>query len=667
MRINSISNKISIVTVVFIAIFICTVFATINFTVGKVLSQNIVEELVSKANVLNNDVEDLKKKALNATNWFQSSPRLINAFENNDRQEALKIGQLALKSMGLDYLVITDMNGKVFIRAHDPATYDDSIAKQVNIQKALKGENSVGIEEGAVVKYSIRAGAPLKNKNGNIIGAISLGYVLSNNEFVDQQKKLFNCDATIFSGNERIATTLVDGAGKRLVGSKLDNVNITDTVLKNGKQFQGEAIINNSKYFVVYSPIIDVNGKPTGMLFLGQKSDIISNIANQLVKNQAIVLATLGILLVICIILLVRRLVVQKVLFITNVFKEVAEGRGDLTKRIVINSKDEIGDLSEYFNVFIKGIQELVKKIIQETDSVNHAIAISNEKIYGLTVDLQGASDSVESLSAGMEETAAVTQDISTTYGEIESAIETISEKAQVGAVSANEINNKANALKDNAKNSQIHSNEIRLIIDRTMQGAIEKTREVERIKSLSDSILQISSQTNLLALNAAIEAARAGEAGKGFSVVAEEIRKLAEDSRKTVNEIQNTTNIVFEAVNNLADASRQAMAFIDNQVVEGYQELAQTGENYENDSIFIEGMVTDLSATTEQLFASIKTVTAMMGEISKASNEGAESTSHIANKISAIKDKSQGVKIETDHVRHSAERLRDIISSFKV
>lgn len=667
MRINSISNKISIVTVVFIALFIGVVFVTINFTVGKVLSHNIVGQLTSKANVLNSDVEELKTKALNATVWFQNSPRLISAYEGKDRQEALKVGQLALKSLGLDYLVITDLNGKVFIRAHDPATFDDNIAKQVNIQKALKGENSVGIEEGAVVKYSIRAGAPLKDKSGNIIGAISLGYVLSNMEFVNKQKKLFDCDTTIFYGDERIATTIVDGAGKSINGSKLNNATISDTVLKNGKQYHGEAIIQNSKYFVVYSPIFDVNGKSTGMLFLGQNANIISSIANELIKNQAMVLVTLGILLVICIILLVRRLVVKKVLFITEVFKEVAEGRGDLTKRVIINSNDEIGDLSEYFNVFITGIHELVKQIIHETNIVNRAIGISNENIFGLTADLEDVSASVQELSAGMEETASATHEINATYAEIESAVETISSKAQVGAVSANEINNRANALKENAKNSQLNTNEVRLVIGRTMQDAIEKTREVDSIKSLSDAILQISSQTNLLALNAAIEAARAGEAGKGFSVVAEEIRKLAEDSRKTVNEIQNTTSGVLVAVNSLADASKQALAFIDTQVVEGYQELFSTGQNYEKDSILIEGMVADLSATSEQLFASIKTVSTVMNEISKASNEGAESTSHIANKISAINDKSQGVKTETDHVKQSAEKLRDIISSFKV
>ena len=178
MRINSISNKISIVTVVFIAIFIGAVFATINLTVGKVLTQNIAGELASKANVLNSDVEDLKKKAINATEWFQSSPRLINAYENNDRQEALKVGQLALKSMGLDYLVITDKNGKVFIRAHDPATYDDNIAKQVNIQKALKGESSVGIEEGAVVNIFNSCWSTLERQGGeyywsNITGVCS--------------------------------------------------------------------------------------------------------------------------------------------------------------------------------------------------------------------------------------------------------------------------------------------------------------------------------------------------------------------------------------------------------------------------------------------------------------------------------------------------------------
>ncbi len=99
---------------------------------------------------------------------------------------------------------------------------------------------------------------------------------------------------------------------------------------------------------------------------------------------------------------------------------------------------------------------------------------------------------------------------------------------------------------------------------EKELSEAIEKSKSVEKINVLSEAILKITEQTNLLALNAAIEAARAGEAGKGFSVVAEEIRKLAEESNNTANEIQEITKIVVNAVENLANNSNKILTFID-------------------------------------------------------------------------------------------------------
>ena len=149
----------------------------------------------------------------------------------------------------------------------------------------------------------------------------------------------------------------------------------------------------------------------------------------------------------------------------------------------------------------------------------------------------------------------------------------------------------------------------------------------------LSNTILDITSQTNLLALNAAIEAARAGEAGRGFAVVADEIRSLAENSKNAANEIQKVTNDVILSVENLSINSQEILGFIDKTVISDYASMVNISDQYNKDAELVNDIVTDLSATTEQLSASIQNMVKAINEVTSATNEGALGTSNIAEK----------------------------------
>ncbi len=667
MKKTSLLSKFALFMIGFVAIFIAGAYMIIYFTANNVVTQDIESKLKSKSIVLNNSIEEMKQKALDAAKWMESSSPLADVFQNQDREEALELGQQALLSFDMDYLVITDQEGTVFLRAHEPNKYGDSIANQVNIQKALKGEESVGIEEGAVVKYSVRAGAPLKDKDGSIIGAVSLGYVLSNNEFVEEQKEIFDYEVGVFSGNERIATTIKDQNGERITGTKVEDQDIISTTLDNGEAYYGKETIDGTKYFSVYLPIIDVTGKSSGMLFVGQKFDLANELIKRLTINQGIVMAILGIIIGLSLIYMFKAMIIQKIKAVTAMLKDISEGNGDLTKRVTVSTKDEIGEMTGYFNLFIENIHDMVKEIISETNTVNGSIHKSHQNITALTNELEGAAATVQELSAGMEETASTTEEITATSNEIENAVEIVAIKAQEGALSASEISKKAVALKHSSLEHQTEADQTRLLIKKGMDEALKKAQEVDRIKTLSEVILQISAQTNLLALNATIESARAGEAGKGFSVVADEIRKLADHSKKTVVEIQDTLEIILEAVESLSGNSRRMLQYIETKVVDSYKDSILVGDNYDQDAQSINDWAMELSATSQELLASIKTVSEGIHGIARATETGSGETTDMAYKVSMIKDKANEIKQETDTVKVSADHLHDMIKKFKV
>ncbi|PXV87307.1 methyl-accepting chemotaxis protein [Lachnotalea glycerini] len=343
----------------------------------------------------------------------------------------------------------------------------------------------------------------------------------------------------------------------------------------------------------------------------------------------------------------------------------LAERGGDLTQKIVVKSKDEIGDLAASVNDFIDNVRII---LIQVRDSANQVEEVGDNIVnylYDLDSYVEDTSAVVEELAAGSEETAAATQEVNASSIEIQNAVLSVAKKAQEGSENVKVISERASHLKKSAIHSQQQAINVSNSSKIKLEDALKMSQSVEQIHVLSDTILQISAQTNLLALNAAIEAARAGEAGKGFAVVADEIRSLAEGSKNTVNEIQLVTNDVVNSVKALAESANDMMGFVDNTVKKDYEGLKSTGEQYSNDADFVDELITDFSATSEELAASIESIITAIGEVSKTVNEGASGNQLIAEKATTIVEKVGQVKQQNEISKESIQRLKEAIEKF--
>lgn len=348
-------------------------------------------------------------------------------------------------------------------------------------------------------------------------------------------------------------------------------------------------------------------------------------------------------------------------------FNALAENGGDLTQHIDRNANDEIGDLAESVNKFIANLRVIMTEVNECSDNVGLAAATVSDRLVELNDNIEETSAAIEEISAGMEETAAATEQINASSAEMEKAIESMSEKALSGAGSAREISKRAGDLKTNSAASQEAARKIYHEVKQSLETALNKSKAIEQIAVFSDAILQISTQTNLLALNAAIEAARAGEAGRGFAVVSDEIRKLAEDSKNAVNEIQRVTREVVGSVEELAGSSRSIMQFMDTKVMGDYQSMLATGEQYNSDAVFVDTLVTDFSATAQELSASADGIIRAIDGVAKTANEGAAGTQSIAEKSTVIVQKVSDVKEQMNISSENAQKLKEAVAKFKV
>lgn len=474
-------------------------------------------------------------------------------------------------------------------------------------------------------------------------------------DLVDSLSKVCDGKVTIFNGDTRVATTVKDSSGKRAVGTKASET-VIDEVIKQGKNFLGEASVMGEQHYAAYQPIKDVTGKTIGMLFVGVSVHEMDDIINEL-----IFFITMTMLIIIVICGLASSFLIGKIVgqlnAIVNTVKNISQGNLNI-EDLKIKTRDEIGTLS-------KGVNDMkvqLKNLLTDIAQCSERVAASSEE---LTADTHQTNESITVVAKNMEILTQGTIDQAKTIQALEDRIQDMRDRVDDLRETSKEMEKIA---RDSASNAANGKSKVDAAIDimKTIAAQVSSSAKVigelgkrsDEIGQIVETISGIAEQTNLLALNAAIEASHAGEHGRGFAVVAEEVRKLAEQSAEAATTIAKLIATIQADTTSAVESIEQG----NESVKEGTQSIAETGEALQG----IERQSAKLTANVIKSLEDLTAVDASNEEILSAVERVRNLSGKATENADSISTATQEQTATMQEVAHASKVLAELANNMQ-
>jgi methyl-accepting chemotaxis protein len=599
-------------------------------------------------------VDSYKSMATKQAELFSRNPEIARAIESRDQAALLRLLTPLSQGAGLDGVTVSDENGIVIARVHDKK-FGDSVMHQDNVKAALRGEQLVTFEQGNVNRLTILAGSGVKNSQNRVIGVISCSFAISRDTFVDRAKQMFGVETTVFLGDERVATTIIQ-EGKRATGTKL-NPTIATLVLQQGQRYIGSADILGKNFITVYAPIRGNDGKALGVLFAGLDSAPLVAQKDQLIRILCVI--AFGVLgAAILLTWLLARSITKPVGELVKTVRQVADG--DLTRRVEVRSQDEIGELGRSFNEMGEQLLSLVRQVNQ----LAHALSASSEELSANADNSSKAAGQItgviDTVARDAESQLQAVEEAASVIGQISAGIQQIAANSNQVSVMTSQSAESARNGKIEMEQAVVEMSNAEKTVTHSAQVVAKLGERSKQIGQIVDTISGIAGQTNLLALNAAIEAARAGEQGRGFAVVAEEVRNLADQSQQAAKQIGEligeirvdtdnaitvmsegtqavragsssvitvgrTLDNIFESFQEVNDQIREITAAIQQiaggsgQIVESIRGIDQRSQQVTNQAQVVAAAAEEQSATTEEIASASRSLASVAEELTNA------------------------------------------------
>lgn len=401
---------------------------------------------------------------------------------------------------------------------------------------------------------------------------------------------------------------------------------------------------------------------------VGQSQDALGSAARQSTLAFVVLIIMLVVSIafsILLVLLTVLRPTKHAIRRLNGIVHSIEEDHGDLTTQIKVETKDEVGKLVIGINKFIGLLKDIIVEIKIDAFDLQNNVEKVFEGVNVSNSDIQLVSEVMGKLSSGMAEVADHADNLNNQATNVYQEMERIAGEANNGSDFAKEIKERANALRESGQKRRKVTGQMAADINSLLQSSLEKSKDVEKINALTNDILEISSQTNLLALNASIEAARAGEVGKGFAVVADEIRKLADSSRETANNIQQISKEVNSSVGELADNANKMLAFIQDEVMPDYDDLVNTGNQYNEDANRFDTIMLQFADSATALKDTMHGMATLIQEISVTINDSSDQVTDVSSSVTTLTDSMMDIQSSIRVTEDVSRRLDSEVAKF--
>jgi methyl-accepting chemotaxis protein len=644
----SIGKKVHIPLIVAIVVGLMLVLTTSYFSL-KTIERNIYGDVEKNLRVyIDNQLKSKDNIGLTNAINIAGDASIKKALRTGDREVAMQMLDQLTKTLkeNTDYqnvkIHIHTADVRSFLRHWKPEKNGDDLKgfrHTINKVKATQ-KPLVAVEVGRAGMV-LRGIAPVID-NGEYLGSVE--FIQGFNSIVKDAKREMDAGVLFLMNESLLDITFLSEAPKLAMGVLSQKEESTDKVLLKDLAKADYPIdapyFTTDHYFVLQTPMKDFQGEVIGRVLTAKKLTSVEKAideANRGMITQVAIMAVVDIIIILVLIAILRMAVSAPLKDFENRIQDISEGEGDLTQQVNVKTKDEIGVVGGFINQFIERIRSIVADA-KEASAVNQQSA--TELMQTLQTISEGVSKQEEIVLRSVENNTFVKNNIEETIALSQQSESQISEANMQLQEATGDLVDLVHTLQADAEAELELSSKLNAL-----------STDVEQTKDILNVIADIADQTNLLALNAAIEAARAGEHGRGFAVVADEVRKLAERTQRSLSEISATVNVIVQAIsdissemsNNSGNVERllENSADVRNKIEFSSKKMQETSE-----------LSSRIVSQNHDVSKSVETVSEEIHAMSRISKQNGESIQSIKRLTETLESAATELKTKLDQFR---------------